>query len=190
MSTQTSDIIDLLVEWENRRQSGRFISLEELCPDPILQAELRKRIERREQLRGVFESVALGSVAVDGAEAPLAVRPLPEVPGYEILELLGYGGMGVVYKARQLGLNRLVALKMVLAGANASPDSLARFRSSWAEKRKQQDHANGSCPPTTHPKGGFLADRADVLCKNCYVVRISAHSEREKSRRERRLRRA
>src|SRR5262245_62029521 len=120
-----NDIIDLLVEWEDQRAQGRSISPEDLAPDdPALQEELRQRINRRKQLRGVFDTPTLGEIDI-----PAAAPVLPDVTGYEIMEVIGHGGMGVVYKARQIGLNRLVALKMVLAGASASPHDLARFRS-------------------------------------------------------------
>jgi tetratricopeptide (TPR) repeat protein len=62
--------------------------------------------------------------ATDGA----AACALPSIPGYEILAEIGHGGMGVVYQARQLKLNRLVALKMILRQTHASAEELARFR--------------------------------------------------------------
>jgi WD40 repeat protein len=68
-----------------------------------------------------LEQVADG----DPGSAPAA---LPKVPGYEMFGELSRGGMGVVYKARQIGLNRLVALKMILAGVHASKEEIARFQ--------------------------------------------------------------
>jgi len=70
-----------------------------------------------------------------------ADEPPLDLPGYEILEELGRGGMGVVYRARQIGLNRLVALKMIPTGVGASPEARTRFRTeALAAGRLQHPH--------------------------------------------------
>jgi tetratricopeptide (TPR) repeat protein len=60
------------------------------------------------------------------ASPPAPPGPFPAVPGYEVLELVGRGGMGRVYRARHLGLRRTVALKLL--HASPSDQHLARFR--------------------------------------------------------------
>jgi len=71
----------------------------------------------------------------DAAHKPAVIPPAlaaaglaKAVPGYELIDELGRGGMGVVYRAKHLGLKREVALKMILSGAHAGADELRRFR--------------------------------------------------------------
>jgi hypothetical protein len=65
----------------------------------------------------------------------------PQVPGHEILGVLGKGGMGIVYQARHQALNRLVALKMIKATGQAEAAALARFRTeAEAIARLQHPH--------------------------------------------------
>jgi serine/threonine protein kinase len=63
-----------------------------------------------------------------GSPVASAVVPLPPISGYEVLDILGQGGMGIVYKARDRKLDRLVALKMVRTDSVPTSGQLARFQ--------------------------------------------------------------
>jgi serine/threonine-protein kinase len=104
---------------------------EEVCSDtPDLLPAVRKRLAQIEKLGLQLDKMfpTEGPTNRQGAARAKADIELPTISGYEVKEILGRGGIGVVFKARQLKLNRIVALKMLLAGAYAGPEELARFR--------------------------------------------------------------
>ncbi len=92
-------------------------------------------------LDGTPAKLTRNTGAITTGLTPDESREYPEVPGYEILGLLGHGGMGVVYRARQLKANRLVALKMIRAVEHATPQERLRFQiETEAVARLQHPH--------------------------------------------------
>ncbi len=73
-----------------------------------------------------------GDTVVTASAAPLPGDYLPVIPGYQLLRVLGQGGAGIVYLARQVKADRVVALKMLRAGAEASIHDRLRFRTEAA----------------------------------------------------------
>jgi eukaryotic-like serine/threonine-protein kinase len=102
---------------------------EEVCAqEPELLADVKACLNGCRNVRllidGLFPETPPPQAS--GAQGQTSER-LPTIPGYQVLEVLGRGGVGIIYRVRHLNLDRVVALKMLLSGEFAGPSELARF---------------------------------------------------------------
>jgi serine/threonine-protein kinase len=145
--TRDDRLASLLAELAGQHARGRAPDIDAVVRrHPELGDELRElwlTAQVAEELARAVESDATGTFAPQlraGPDGPTGdTAPLAAIGDCEILEELGRGGMGVVYRARQRGLGRVVALKIVLHASTASAIDFARFRAE-ASSAAQLDH--------------------------------------------------
>jgi eukaryotic-like serine/threonine-protein kinase len=182
---------------------GEFLLREELGESPKVDEYLRDYPEYAERLRTQVElhlALAGQTDLGDGATFYMPFgrsRPIdrdvrwPGVTGFVILEELGRGGMGVVYRAREKRLGRTVALKMLLAGAGASPELLDRLRNEAEAVARMQhphvvqifevtEHDGLPCLVLEYVDGGTLAQKIggtpQPVKEGARLIEVLAHA--------------
>lgn len=101
------------------------VRLKLLSPSDAEQLRAASEKDGVPPLQAALQTGLLSAETIDIVETLL--RPQDSIPGYEMLDLLGRGGMGVVYRARQMNLQRIVALKTIRVGRMADLSVVARF---------------------------------------------------------------
>jgi serine/threonine-protein kinase len=137
MSSRRERVVALLEQWSEWAGQGQEVDPDQLCagcPEllPLLERAIRFFRELDALIVPEDESPAptipdLSTPCTGRPRRPTREQGLPFIPNHDILGLLGQGGMGVVYRARDRRLGRLVALKVIREGL-ASPAHLARFQ--------------------------------------------------------------
>jgi serine/threonine protein kinase len=137
-------LAQLLTELTRPPTAGARLDLESVARQhPELADELRQLCAAAQLVDNVARLGSETTLSSDGIPNDVPALSLPRRFGdYELLEEIARGGMGVVYKARQVSLNRLVALKMILRGEWASAEDLARFRTEAAAAARLDQHSH------------------------------------------------
>jgi serine/threonine protein kinase/Flp pilus assembly protein TadD len=125
----TVHVSELLLRWEEMHDQGQSVSLEELCADvPELLPELRRQVDALSSLNDLLKSRnRLANTTLKDGGARITVAMLPAASGYQVICELDHGGMGTVYRARDISLNRDVAIKVLRDQFVANDHAKRRF---------------------------------------------------------------
>ena len=142
--------LNQLEESSSSRATDRQLRQQLIHDHPQLADDLRSFFTMHDRIQGVASNQSEPVQPVESLEETIfksdsvSFLKISEIEGrrfgdFEIIQLIARGGMGVVYKARQISLNRVVALKMILAGEWAGEDDIKRFQAE-AEAAAKLEH--------------------------------------------------
>lgn len=144
LDPQEIKLANLVSRLADRIQAGENVEFESVCNEhPELREDLREiwgTLVVTDAIAATARSSSESQSSGLSGEATLSIPALPfRIGDYQLQEVIGRGGMGVVYRAQQISLNRIVAVKMIRENRPATPENRARFFSE-AEANARLDH--------------------------------------------------
>lgn len=137
MRSGPDQLDEVVAAYLRAMERGEYLNRDEiLARHPDLADDLREFFADHDRMNRLAQPLCEPTL---GPPAMSAAEHIRYFGDYEVLEEIARGGMGVVFKARQVTLNRIVAIKMILGGQLASPENVQRFQTE-AEAAAKLDH--------------------------------------------------
>ena len=176
----------MLAEFLQAEEAGTAPPREEfLASHPDMAPQFQSFFTNQDQLQKVAGGIFAGPAGGAGPALDISLPGTLQFGDYELLSEVGRGGMGVVFKARHIPLNRIVALKVIVSGQFASPLDVDRFHAE-AEHAALLDHPHivpvyqvGECSGQHYftmkfIEGGSLAQHPPFACGDGVSCRAAA----------------